>query len=103
MLLLEIQGSLRPEHLSQIFQSSESVQLIPFATLGDSSLKIQLERDCETRFAQIRSALGALGVQILGYRWKEEVSVCVTQSQTQVAKVPSSRVGWGARLSKALG
>ena len=94
MLLLEIQGSLRPQQLSDIFQSSENVQLIPFATLGDSSLKIQLERGCETRFAQIRSDLGGLGVQILGYRWKEETTVYV--AQTQVVKVPSSRVGWGA-------
>jgi|GEM_PF-1961129 len=70
MLLLEMTGQAPKVALLEVFRSSESVQVVPYAVLGDFTLKVQLESVCKGRAEQIQGSLEGLGLQVLGYRWK---------------------------------
>ena len=70
MLLLEVAGRTQNASLLEVFGSQETFQVVPYAVLGDFTLKVQLEAACNGRGEQIRGALEGLGLQVLGYRWK---------------------------------
>ncbi len=69
MLLLEVAGKTQNAALLEVFTLNEPFQLVPYAVLGDFTLRVQLEGKCPERGAQIRGSLEGLGLQVLGYRW----------------------------------
>jgi len=70
MLLLEVAGQTQNAPLLEVFRPTESVQVVPYAVLGDFTLKVQLKSVCKERAEQIQGLLEGLGLQVLGYRWK---------------------------------
>ncbi len=70
MLLLELSGNTPIHQILALFTPAETAQIIPFASIGEFTLKANLASSNLERFSQIQILLKNLGLEVNGYRFQ---------------------------------
>jgi hypothetical protein len=70
MLLLEFSGNVPSHQILALFTPAETAQIIPFASLGEFTLKANLASSDLERFSQLQTSLKNLNLEVNGYRFQ---------------------------------
>ncbi|GGJ51753.1 hypothetical protein [Deinococcus roseus] len=97
MLILEATGTFDPQSIQSLLKSDETFECIPYAALGDFSLRIHIQKD-SLRADEILDGLEAQGYAVVGYRWKKEVREVATPRPAFKPEVQSAPEPWYTRL-----
>lgn len=93
MLLLELSGNTPTHQILALFTPEETAQIIPFASIGEFTLKANIEPDDLERFTQIQILLKNLPLELNGYRFQHPQVNSDVPSRNPIPKPVKVRLG----------